>query len=94
MVIINNISHSNDKSSAVFFTLKVDTDDLLSISSGNTLFMSGVSREVVVKYAEQILKHFDVLYGDPVVCCKYHNSLKECGTYTAEIYVQNKEQTE
>ena len=44
--------------------------------------------QLAVKYADIALRSIDILYGKPIVKCKYDKTLEYLDIYSAEIYVE------
>ena len=45
----------------------------------------------IAKYADIALRSIDIICGNPIVKCKYDDSLKYLDIYSAEISVEERE---
>lgn len=86
---ITNILKTRDGFNSVSICFKVDGNDLISIGTMcDEVIISGHSMQQVAKYADIALRSIDILYGKPIVKCKYDKTLKFLDIYSAEIYVE------
>lgn len=86
---ITNILKTRDGFNAVSICFDVKDNDLISIGTmGDEVVISGNNMQQVAKYADIALRSIDVIYGEPIVRCKYDETLKFLNIYSANIYVE------
>lgn len=86
---ITNILKTRDGFNAVSICFDVKNNELISIGAMcDEVVISGHNMQQVAKYADIALRSINILYGEPIVKCKYDDSLKYLDIYSAEIYVE------
>lgn len=86
---ITNILKTRDGFNSASICFKIDNNDLISIGTMcDTVVISGHNMQQVAKYADIALRSIDILYGKPIVRCKYDETLKFLDIYSAVIYVE------
>lgn len=86
---ITNILKTRDGFNSVSICFDVKDNDLISIGTMcDTVIISGHSMQQVTKYTDIALRSIDILYGKPIVKCKYDETLNFLDIYSAEIYVE------
>lgn len=86
---ITSILKTRDGFNLASICFKIDDNDLISIGTTcDTVIISGHSMKQVAKYADMALRSIDILYGKPIIRCKYDETLKFLDIYSAEIYVE------
>ena len=86
---ITSILKTRDGFNSASICFKVDNNDLISIGTMcDSVVISANDMRQVVKYADIALRSISILYGKPIVRCKYDESLKFPDIHSAEIYVE------
>ena len=86
---ITNILKTRDGFNAVSICYDVKDNDLIAIGTMcDEVTISGHSMQQVAKYADIALRSINILYGKPVVKCKYDDSLSYLDIYSVEISVE------
>ena len=86
---ITNILKTRDGFNAVSICFDVKDNDLISIGTmGDEVIISGHNMQQVAKYADIALRSINKLYGEPIVRCKYDETLKFLDIYSVEISVE------
>ena len=86
---ITNILKTGDGFNSVSICFDVKNNDLISIGTMcDAVVISGHNMQQVAKYADIALRSIDILYGEPIVKCKYDETLRFLDIYSAEIYVE------
>ena len=85
---ITNILKTRDGLNSVSICFDVKHNDLSIGTMCDEVIISGHNMQQIAKYADIALRSIDILYGKPIVKCKYDDSLKYLDIYSAVIRVE------